>query len=203
MPADGLNFRRNFFGVTRGRAFEQHFCQQHRGAVVGSRLRQDTALKHRAKFHKRQTVILLHQELQPVRQFDFLDGMVGVALDVRLGLGRGAFRQQRIQCPVFRREIMSRHPLDVGGGHLFDRREITFGKIQVVRRQPVAAEILGLAFHRLARGQRGRDELLHGLVQFVGRHGKRPDFIDLGQNRITGRLKFIAVHYGADAEKSR
>jgi len=44
-------------------------------------------LKDRAEFHERQAVVFFDQQLQAVGQLEFLDGMIGVGLDVGRGLG--------------------------------------------------------------------------------------------------------------------
>ena len=127
-------------------------------------------MKNGAEFHERQAMVLLDQQFQAIGQFDFLDGMIGVAFQVGPGLWRGALGQQRILRAIFRSQVMAGDALNIGEGHLFDGGQIALRKIQVIGRKPVAAEILGLAFHGLAGRQCGGNELFHGLLQF----GRKP-----------------------------
>ena len=147
-------------------------------------------------------MIFLHQQLQAVRQFNQLDGMLGVRFRVGGDLGRVAFRQQRVKRAVFGGKISAGDALDLGGGHAFHGGEIPLGEIQIVSREPVAAEVLRLTFHRLARGQRGGNELLHGLRQFVGGDEIGFNPFNFGENRVAGGGKLFAIHDGAHAEKS-
>ena len=84
MATDGFDLRRDFFRVARRRAFDEQFGEQGRRAVVLRCLGEDTALEHGAKFHEGQARIFLHQQLQPVRQVDLLDGMIGIGLHICL-----------------------------------------------------------------------------------------------------------------------
>ena len=203
VAADRFNLGGDFFCAARLGALDEQLGEQHGRAVVHYVFGQRAAFKHGAKFHERQAVVGFHQQRQAIRQNDFLDGVDGVLLDVRLGFGRGAFGQQRVKRAVFRREIMARDALNIRERDVFDGGEIAFGEIQVIRGEPVAAEILRLTFHRLARRQRGGNELLDGLLQFVGGDRKHFYFFDLRENGFVRCFELVAVHHGADAEQSR
>ena len=167
--ADGFNLRGDLFRAARRRALEQRLGEQLRDAVVRGRFRQHAALERRAKFHERQPVILLHQQAQAVRQFKLLDRLVAVRFNRRGNLRRRAVRQQRVERAVFRREIFAGDALDVVRRHALDGGKVALREREIVRREPASAEIVRLAFHRLARGQRGGGELLGRLLHFVGR----------------------------------
>ena len=96
VAADGFNLDRNLFGAARFGAFDEHLGEQHRCAVVVGVFREDTAFKHGAKFHERQTMIFLHQQRQAIRQNNFLNRVIFVRLNVCLRFGRRAFGQQRV-----------------------------------------------------------------------------------------------------------
>ena len=84
--------------------------------------------------------------------------------------------------------------------HAFHRREITLGKIQVVGGQPVAAKILRLPFHGFAGGERGRNELFDGFLDFTTRHRQGFYFFDFGKNGATGGIILVAIHDRTDAK---
>ena len=60
-----------------------------------------------------------------------------------------------------------------------------------------------LAFHRLARGKRGGNELFHRFAKFTGGNRRRLHFFNLGQYRVTRNGEFVRVHDGAHAEQTR
>ena len=201
--ADRLDFCRNVPGAATRRAFEQHPAGQLGDAVVVPGFGEHAAFEHGAKFDKGEAMIFLHEQAQAVRQFKFPDRVLVFFFDGHGQFGRGAIGQQRVKCAVFRREIFTRDAQDVIGPDALDGGEATFGKIQIICRQPVCTEVLRLAFHRLAHGQRGGNELFHRFAEFAGGNRRRLHFFNLGQHRVTRRGEFVRVHDGAHAEQTR
>ena len=61
---------------------------------------------------------------------------------------------------------------------------------------------MGLAFHGLAGSEGGGDELLDGLLQFLGGDEVGFYLFDFGEQGGAGGLKLFAIHHGADAEEA-
>ena len=164
--AQGFDNRGDLIGGPLLGSLQQHFRHQLREAVGRGRFREHAALEHGAELDERQAMVLFEEQAQSVRQFKFLDGAIA-ALNLQRDLfWRGAGREQRIERPVLCREIFSSHALKVAGFDPLHRVQITLGEIEIIGRNPVAAQVLRLALHGFARAQRRRYKLFDGLVEF-------------------------------------
>ena len=104
-----------------------------RDAIILGGFGQHAALECRAKFHKRQAMIFLHQEAQAVGQFKFLDRRINVGFNGRGNFRRRAVRQQGVERAVFHREIFAGHTLYLDRRDALDGGKVAFGKGEVVR----------------------------------------------------------------------
>ena len=112
---------------------------------------------------------------RPLAQLELLDRRARAkSRRATAGLGAVPVGQQRVERAVLRREVCAGDALQVGGRDALDGGQVALGEIQVIGREPAAAQVLRLALHGLARGERGGDELLHRLAQFVRGDRGRP-----------------------------
>ena len=123
-------------------------------------------------------------------------------LDDRRKFGRGAVWQQRVERAVVGGEILSSDALQVGGGDAFDGGQVAFGEIQVIGRKPTAAQVLCLAGHGLARGERGGDELLDRFIEFRVGNGLFLEFPDFAQDGVSGFLELVRIKDRTHAEQT-
>jgi len=183
--------------------FDQHLGHQLSNAIPGGVLAQDAAAAYGAELHEGKPVILFDQEAQPVGQLKLVNGVLRERFDVRSALWRPSFRHQRVKRFAVGRQIMTSDALQIGGRDTLNGSEVAIRESQVVGCQPVGAEILGLALHRFADGQRAGDKLFHCLLQLTGFDGSRLHSFHLGEEGRGGGIKICGVQRGADAQESR
>ena len=147
-------------------------------------------------------MVLLHQQAEAVGQLELLHRVVAGSFGGEHRLGCGAGGQEREERAVLWREVFRGDALEIGGGDTFDGGEVALGEVQVIGRKPTATEILRLALHGLARGERGGDELLYGFAQLVRRNRGRLHLLDFLQHGVARGEELVRVHHRAQAEQA-
>lgn len=147
-------------------------------------------------------MILLDEKAGAVGELKPLDRILSGAFEEGGAFGGCAGGEQGVNGAVGLDEVLVGDALDVLRGHAFHRGEITLAEFQIVRGEPIGAEILGLTLHGFTGRKGSGGELFHGLGQFGGGNEIGLHALDLLENGVASRHEFIAVSDTADAEQA-
>src|SRR4051812_5940187 len=117
--------------------------------------------------------------------------MVGAGSHLHGSLGSGSVREEGEERAILRGEVFTGYALNVGRRRAFNRSEVTFGKVEIVRGQPTAAEVLRLSLHGLARRQRSGNELFYRFAKFPGRDRRGFDFFKFREHGLARGGEFV------------